>query len=253
VTAAGTAPVLWMMPTDGLHPARVAAWADSLDADERDRAARFVRESDRRTHIAAHVLRRALLSAQAPAVAPAAWRFSVPEPQGKPAVSAPADRPDLRVNLTHCAGLVAAVVARGREVGVDAEPADRPVAEEHLFRHVLRTDEVAALPADGPARARAFLRHWVRKEAVAKALGLGLALPLTSVRLGTQDPPTVHVDDPRVAAPDGWGLRGIEPAPSHLVAVVVEGDPPGLPDLEKVLMEADALTARLAGSADRAG
>lgn len=249
MTSAGTVPVLWMLPTDGLDPARVTAWVKVLDAGEQTRAARFHRDRDRRAYIAAHALRRALLSAVAPGIAPAAWRFAVPqpvrEPLGKPAVAAPTGRPDLRVNLTHCDGLVAAVVAAGREVGVDAEPCDRTVVDEGLIRHVLRPDEIAALPPDEPGRARAFLRHWVRKEAVAKALGLGLSLPPSAIFVSADDPPTVRVDDARVAADAGLGLREETPTPAHLLAVVAEGGAPGLPDLETAVLDADALSARL--------
>ncbi|MFD8733493.1 4'-phosphopantetheinyl transferase family protein [Streptomyces sp. NPDC059618] len=82
---------------------------------------------------------------------------------------------DLQVSLTHTDELIAVGVSRTGPIGVDAEPAARPVSWEALRDHVCTAGEarlLAALPEED--RAGAFLRLWTLKEAYAKALGHGM-------------------------------------------------------------------------------
>ncbi|MBG0829641.1 phosphopantetheinyl transferase-like protein [Planomonospora sp. ID67723] len=153
-------------PTDEIYPADGPALLTEI---ERDRAARFVRESDRRDFIAAHVLVRRC----------AARITGVPEDRltllqvcelhgpghGRPYL---AEIPRLGVSLSHSRGYVCAAAGPGR-IGVDAEhvppgPLDESLAEQSLA--------AAELPlVDGN---EALIRLWVRKEALVKRGELNL-------------------------------------------------------------------------------
>jgi 4'-phosphopantetheinyl transferase len=94
---------------------------------------------------------------------------------GKPSL---ARAGNVTFNATHGDDLVAVAVSREIEVGIDVERV-RPIAERadivRQFFHPAEARAIAALP---PADAElAFFRCWTRKEAVSKALGLGLSLP----------------------------------------------------------------------------
>lgn len=81
----------------------------------------------------------------------------------------------LAVSLSRTAGAGALAVRAGDWVGVDVE-ALRPVEPAGLAEVVLTASEgahVLAMPP-GAARDAAFHRAWTRKEAVVKAVGLGL-------------------------------------------------------------------------------
>jgi 4'-phosphopantetheinyl transferase len=164
---------------------------DRLDDAERDRAGRFVFDRDRQTYAAAHALLRHALDQQA---GPRPWRF-VTGAYGKPRLDPPCE--DIRFSLSHTDGMVAVALAQGQDVGVDVEATDRDPDEAALASLALAPEEIADLDGFADRRDR-LLQLWVAKEALAKAIGEGLSLPLQQVVL-RGDPPRV------VAMPDGYG------------------------------------------------
>ncbi len=152
-----------------------------LSAEERWRHRRFRFERDRSMFLAAHVLVRRCLSRYA-AVPPEDWSFRTGR-YGRPEIdSGRHGGLDLRFNLSHAHGLVACVVTRGQDCGIDVE-ARRP--SDDLLRlagRVLDPAEFSALKAHrGAALVDRFYEHWTLKEAYIKARGLGLSLPLRSI------------------------------------------------------------------------
>jgi 4'-phosphopantetheinyl transferase len=123
--------------------------------------------------------------------------------------------PALRASISHSGGSVlCAVVAT--EVGVDVEPDSRPEADEHLAQHVCTPSERQWLETQRPDRRQAALiRLWVRKEALAKALGVGLALPMGRVDVRRRVPTVDGV--PQRA----WSLHDLGTPMGYLTAVAV--------------------------------
>ena len=175
----------------------LAELARSLNADEQARAARFIRESDRRHFIAARGQLRAILALYT-AQAAVSIRFSY-NPQGKPALA----MGEPRFNLSHSAGLGLLAVAAGQEVGVDVEEIARQVDYTNISKRYFASGEAAALLALPAADQRqAFFNCWTRKEAYIKARGLGMAIPLDSfeVSLAPGDPPRLSAPDAGLVA-----------------------------------------------------
>lgn len=148
-----------------------------LDNAERARVARLRRPADRWLYVCAHTLLRRVLSGYA-SVEPADWRFETGR-DGKPALCRhhhPGLQP-LRFNLSHCPGLVAVVVARGREVGVDVEHVDGLQDPAELAPTILTPQEWPLWEQTEPAdlaRRQFLLARWTLKEAALKAMGFGL-------------------------------------------------------------------------------
>ena len=82
-------------------------------------------------------------------------------------------------SLAHSAGLVACAVSGPRRLGIDLERRGaRRRSLEGLAQAVLHPQERAQMARLAPGERTAFLlRCWTLKEALAKALGQGLALP----------------------------------------------------------------------------
>jgi 4'-phosphopantetheinyl transferase len=177
-----------VLPDDDRH---LGGLLDRLDDAERARAARFIFDRDRRTYAAAHALLRHALDLEA---GPRPWGFAAGT-YGKPRLDPPCD--DIRFSLSHTDGLVAVALTHGQEVGVDVETASRDPDEDALASLALAPREVADLDGLVDRRAR-LLQLWVAKEALAKAIGEGLSLPLRQVVLRS-DPLRVE------AMPDGYG------------------------------------------------
>jgi 4'-phosphopantetheinyl transferase len=107
-------------------------------------------------------------------------------PHGRPHVLG---NPDIDFSVTHSGGCVAVAFATGRTIGVDVERRDRTVRAA-LPDAVLSATERATLGGMPPAHQRpGFLRYWVRKEAVLKATGHGLRVPMADL---TVSPPHEH-------------------------------------------------------------
>ncbi|WP_432097051.1 4'-phosphopantetheinyl transferase family protein [Streptomyces sp. bgisy100] len=85
----------------------------------------------------------------------------------------------IRFSVTHGGRLVGVAFCRAAEVGLDVEPTDQAVDVDELAPDVLTGRELAALAEGGTVadRRRDFLRFWCRKEAVVKALGVGMRTP----------------------------------------------------------------------------
>lgn len=202
----------------------VALLAESLSGDERDRAARFYFERDRRRFTVARGELRALLGAYL-GVPAAAIAFDYGS-HGKPRLAGALAAGDLRFNVSHSAGVALYAVARGREVGVDVEGHREDFATAEIAERFFSPAErgaLAALPLD--RRCAAFFACWSRKEAYIKARGLGLSLALDGfdVSLAPGEPAALLAtrDDP--AERDRWTLRALDPGPGLAGAIAAEG------------------------------
>ncbi|HJQ31620.1 MAG TPA: 4'-phosphopantetheinyl transferase superfamily protein [Pyrinomonadaceae bacterium] len=203
---------------------RVRRLLELLAPDERERAARFHFERDRRRFTVARGLLRGILGGYLNS-APEALRF-VYGAQGKPALVAEQNPGGLRFNVSHSEGVALFAFARGREVGVDVERVSSRVSCEEIAGRFFSPGEVArlrALPAE--LREAAFFDCWTRKEAYIKARGEGLSLPLDGfdVSLGPGEPTALLANRLDPAEVARWSLRALAPWPGVAAAVVAEG------------------------------
>jgi 4'-phosphopantetheinyl transferase len=146
-----------------------------LSQDELRRANRFHFERDRRRFIAARATLRILLGGCL-AVRPDAIALGYTG-NGKPFVADPAANVHFNVSHAHERALYA--ISKSRALGVDIEYLNRDIDYSGLAERFFTNSEYASLqriPESG--RKRAFLACWTRKEAVIKATGEGLSLPL---------------------------------------------------------------------------
>lgn len=192
-----------------------------LSPQEREKAARFHFERDRRIYTVAHVLlRRALSTVTGEPLS--RWSF-VEGAHGKPEIAPGIGPPLLRFNLTHTHGLAAAVVVTdGTCVGIDAEHAAADRAALQVADSYFAAPEVAELRALPPERQpERFFQLWTLKEAYLKAHGAGLNLPLHAFGFRTFAPGSLQVwFDPTLREdPAEWAFGVYRATPSHLVAV----------------------------------
>lgn len=155
-------------------PERLEALTATLAADERRRAAQFRSAEHREGFIAGRGLLRELLGAYLNQSA-VALRFTQGL-HGKPMlISSAGATIDLYFNLSHSHDQVLFAVAH-RELGVDLECMGRTVSYAAIAKRICTSREWAAFQALPAEQLRkAFFACWTRKEAIAKALGIGLA------------------------------------------------------------------------------
>lgn len=201
-----------------LPPATVRELARTLDDDERRRAAELSRDVDRARFVVAHVALRRFL-ARAVAVPPEVLRFAHGR-FGKPRLVDGA----VAFSLAH-SETVAVLACGDRELGVDVEDTSRTLDVNLVSAHACSPAEqrlIAAAP-DARAQREQLLTLWARKEALLKAVGVGLS----------RDPRTIDVaatgSGPwRWTDPDGGGtllLADLDLGRRHRAAIAVADTP----------------------------
>ncbi|MBM3522729.1 MAG: 4'-phosphopantetheinyl transferase superfamily protein [Alphaproteobacteria bacterium] len=149
---------------------------DILDADECARAERFRFDLHRDRFVRRRAAFRAILGA-ATGRDPAQLSYVV-GPHGKPALrdSRHADGRALSFNASHSDELAVLAVSFGAPIGIDIERVRGEIVEPSLIERVLTPTERDAVETGAPAaRAAAFFTAWARKEAIVKAIGVGLS------------------------------------------------------------------------------
>jgi len=209
----------------------IGAAAPLVTESERAQARRFLHAQDAARHLVGRALVRRVLRA---ALGLAHIGDFARTPQGKP-VSAQGLRRGgdaIDFSISHSGGMVWTAFCQGAALGMGAAlgvgiDVERTSLLPDLFElaaqlHPLECAAVRAQPE--PERVAAFYRCWTRKEAVLKALGQGLHLPLHSFQVQTRPrdadwlvslPGTLEQE----AAPAAWTTCDIDAGPGYQCSV----------------------------------
>lgn len=203
---------VWRVPLD------LAGAADVqfvLSPEERVHAARFAIDRPRQVFIASRAALRSLLGRYL-GVSPRDVTI-VNDSQGKPQLT----RGDLCFNLAHSGELALIAVTRGCQIGIDLEllrPVDR---SQEIAARNFHPAEIAAILATGAEELPAsFLRCWTRKEAVLKAVGVGLGYPLDAFNaLAPNDEGCIHLTAHAALPATQCWLQDVRPQSDYVAAV----------------------------------
>jgi 4'-phosphopantetheinyl transferase len=213
---------IWCVRLD-VRPERVQWLVEILAADEQERAARFRFAHLRRRFVVARATVRQLLALYLGTI-PSRLRFRYGT-FGKPSLDEIPNGMPLSFNVAHSAELALIAVARGRDVGVDVERV-RAVEDADAIaeRYFCAPERDALRQSRGESKTALFFTYWTRKEAILKATGEGLSLPLDRVDVSTilgERPQTVSVLDGS-GAPRQLGLIDLRPAIGYSGALAAE-------------------------------
>ncbi|MBL8259069.1 MAG: 4'-phosphopantetheinyl transferase superfamily protein [Candidatus Competibacteraceae bacterium] len=165
-------------------PERLLRLAATLSPDERERAARFRFPEHRERFSAGRGMLRVLLGHYLDRPA-ASLRFEQGA-HGKPALAG-ARGAGLHFNVSHSEEGVLYAISR-REVGADLECHARTLRYEAIVDRICTARELAHFQNQAPEDRRPlFFACWTRKEAMAKALGGGLASGFRTLEVGFGD------------------------------------------------------------------
>jgi 4'-phosphopantetheinyl transferase len=208
----GQSQVWWARP-EPLSP----GGARLLDDVEHARYERFAREEDRARFATAAVLMRLLLAKhldlpahqiQIDRICPQCGRgHGRPQPMSG----------DIAVSVSHAADRVAVACGRVPALGVDVEAVVDRDSARRLARMVLRLQE--STPQLGPVE---FTRYWTRKEAVLKATGDGLSVPMTDVAVTLPHlPPALSFFAGRPDLPARTRMVALSPGAGYEAALAI--------------------------------
>ncbi|WP_050478871.1 4'-phosphopantetheinyl transferase family protein [Herbaspirillum rhizosphaerae] len=203
-----------------LAPALFAAIPDCCyeytSVSEQARAGRFLHTGDALRHLYGRALLRQ--AALAYGVMRGIQEFDL-NPWGKPVFPGAS----LQGNISHSGMQVWLALARDCEIGIDIESAQAPADFADIAASFHPQERQSIREASDPPQA--MMRCWSRKEAVAKAVGRGLSLPLDSyaVDCGIGATDWLRQAPPGTALPN-WRCADLPPTPDHVGAVSAHGD-----------------------------
>lgn len=213
---------IWLIALKSPHPPLPMLRA-LLDADEHRRADQFRSLRDSARFVVAHAALRSIL-ARYLSLEPEAVRFAR-HGSAKPALD-PRMGAELRFNFTHSHDLALCALSRSREVGIDLEQIQPDVSYEAIATTFFSNREQHALASLPPTqRSRGFYHCWTRKEALVKALGVGLTLPLQGFDVTPLPGVPAALSESHFIM-DGhanWSIRDIELNDRYVAALAVEG------------------------------
>lgn len=214
---------LWGVELDG-SPHSLQRCAQWLSEDEQHRAARLVREEDRRRYVFAHGGLRSVLSRYL-GVSPDVVELYRGE-TGKPFLTrALQGEPRLTFNMAHSHGRALIAVSAGQEIGVDLERIRSDVEVVKLSeRYFMPSEHAMILQLAQEQRAARFFHYWVAKEAVLKAQGIGLqALSQCEIVLGADEVSAETRPPLDFPTQDNWKIRFLSCGEGWDAAVAAQG------------------------------
>jgi 4'-phosphopantetheinyl transferase len=203
VTLAGGEVHVWSAWLEGAE-AGYSARLWMLSGQEREQAARFHFERDRKNFVARRSLLRAILGLYLN-LGPSQIALACEE-RGKPRLAGTEGAPPVYFNLSHSRHLALCAVGRSAPLGVDVEQS-RPMPEMAEITATFCSAPENALLNSAPLEKKleVFFGIWTRKEAYLKATGEGIAGRLAELDC-TQAPP-------------GWSLHTLSPASGFIGAL----------------------------------
>ena len=142
--------------------------------------------------------------------------------KGKPVIDQSGEAPPLSVSVAHSGSVLAVAVTRAGDVGVDVENEARTVDRIAIARRFFTEAESASVESLGES---AFFALWAHKEAMLKAAGDGLTVPLSEVefRIDGRAAPKLRRVPPPYGTVGDWTTRPLATAPSMAGAIAVRG------------------------------
>jgi 4'-phosphopantetheinyl transferase len=208
---------IWLLSTRMTSEEIESHWS-TLPPDERERAGRFHFEADRNRFIAARGGLRAILSARS-GVPAARVAFEIGS-HGKPSLRQPAI--PIEFNVSHSGDCALIGITTGTPCGVDIECARIGRSQLTIAERFFCARELEWLKQTKGG----FLRLWTAKEAIIKAVGRGLSIPLSDVDVtdvvnGITSSITLETSG---LARRIVSVRGLNLAENYPAAVAVDGD-----------------------------
>ena len=174
---------VWRLDAHGWRGVDLAGMRAMLSNEENARADRFLFERDRTRFLRVHAAVRCVLADYLGCEADA-LQFAT-NAHGKPYLVKSPSSGTLCFNLSHAEDAAVLALTRNRDIGVDIEIRHLPKDYMSVAKDVFSTTEFEAFCALSIGQhADAFFCTWTRKEAVLKALGVGLSVEPALINTG---------------------------------------------------------------------
>jgi len=195
-----------------------------LAPDEKARAERFYFERDRNRFIAGRCLLRMIIGGYL-GMDPSQIEFAYRE-AGKPVLKSGPQGKKLQFNLSHSNDLALYIFSRNHEVGIDVEYTHPMPDTDDFAEKFFSTRETELINSlRGEEKDAAFFKLWTCKEALLKANGSGLTMPLSHMEISLNSDGSAALSSVGGNREQAlrWHLQAFDPAPGYQAAFAVEG------------------------------
>lgn len=160
-----------------IHDDLLQQMLNTLSHDEKERAARFVREADRLHFISARSILRDILSRYCGCNSKdIQFEYNA---KGKPFLSKDQSHLKIHFNLSHSNDIALYAVSKMENIGIDIEYTKKDIHPLDIAERFFSKDEILLLSQLPTAdQLNGFYKIWTRKEAYVKAIGEGISHPL---------------------------------------------------------------------------
>jgi 4'-phosphopantetheinyl transferase len=196
-----------------------------LSIEEKKQVERFRFQEQKRRYTLAHASLRKILSKYMPGK-PETIHYEI-NAFGKPTLGNQHAFRNIQFNLSHSGELALIAICQGRQIGVDIEMI-RPLHDYmKVAKRYFAPDEVSILQKMDPLHSRrAFIQLWAGKEALIKAQGSGMSIPLNRFSL-VELIESSAVRGCKLDMPGGsssWFVQRVKLVRGYLGALAVEGE-----------------------------
>ncbi|MEO0498539.1 MAG: 4'-phosphopantetheinyl transferase superfamily protein [Pseudomonadota bacterium] len=148
------------------------------------------------------------------------WRLEINE-HGRPALAG-GQFENLRFNIAHTDGLVCCAFSTQVQLGLDVERASRVATIDRVKAKVFSMQELLSLEAlTGTARDERLLDIWTGKEAVTKALGIGLGYDFRKLTMDFAQDELRIANEPLLSQ---WRFERKKIDPDYRAVLASDGD-----------------------------
>jgi 4'-phosphopantetheinyl transferase len=146
---------------------------------------------------------------------------------GKPSLSSTKDHNPILFNLSNSENICVYVFTHEGEVGVDVEKihdlSEMGKIVERFFSP-LENKQFCSLPENN--RKKTFFKYWTRKEALIKAMGVGLSFPLDKVDILSEEEEAsgIFIKTKELNTETEWTLQDIHVFEGFASALALEGN-----------------------------
>ena len=163
-------PVVYLIPTDTCSTDTVSSFQKLLPVHEQAKALKFRFLKDQHSYIITHAMLRTILGSYL-GTEPCEIEF-VSNDYGKPALSEKHKK--IHFNLSHSSGLSVLAFSTKTEIGVDVEKIDPGFDFDLIAKAHFSEEEKKFLHTNHGESCKRFYTVWTRKEALLKAIGIGI-------------------------------------------------------------------------------
>lgn len=209
---------------DIVDPEQLQRYRLLLSDEETARHERFVFEKDRHQFLVTRALVREVLSLYQTEVSPRDWEFDKNQ-YGKPHVINNTSQNVLFFNVSHTSELIAMLVARREDVGIDVENLQRDgrfldIADRYFAD--TEVEDLFRLPTE--LQEDRFFDLWTLKESYIKARGMGLSIPLGDFGFSFPTPNGLGISfqGSCIDRPEDWSFWQFNPTNQHRLAVAAK-------------------------------